>query len=119
MNFETVVAEPETRKVTGHGGNPPGQGPFMRISLEVEGDVIREATYETYLCPVAHECGKALCDLVRGRSVVEAAAIDRPALAARVGPLPRAKSLNLSLAVVALTDALRQLHEDPERRVSP
>ena len=97
------------RRVAGHGGNPPGQGPFMRVTLEVEDGVIRHAAYETYLCPACHNCGKALCAMATGRGVAEAETIDRAALAARVGPLPRAKAICYSLAVLALADALAKL----------
>ena len=91
--MEGANAIDATKRVVGHGGNPPGQGPFMRVTIEVQGGVIGHAAYETYLCPACHACGKALCAMVTGRSVADAKAIDRAALAARVGPLPRAKAI--------------------------
>jgi NifU-like protein involved in Fe-S cluster formation len=103
-----------TKRVVGHGGNPPGQGPFMRVALEVADGVIQHAAYETYQCPACHDCGKALCAMVTGRSVADAEAIDHAALAARVGPLPRAKAICYSLAVLALADALAQLAREGE-----
>ncbi len=99
------------RKVTGHGGNPPGQGPFMLVHLVIADGIIREATYETYLCPACHDCGKALCAMVVGKGTKEAEGITRPVLAERVGPLPRAKQICLSLAVLALADAVKSYEE--------
>jgi hypothetical protein len=48
VSSRTLMDEPHTR-ATGHSGNSPGQGPFMRITLSVAGGVVGEATYETYV----------------------------------------------------------------------
>jgi NifU-like protein involved in Fe-S cluster formation len=100
------------RQVTGHGGNPPGQGPFMKIHLTLKGEVVLKASYETYLCPACHDCGKALCEMVAGKALEELGKIDRQALAERVGPLPSDKTLCYCLAVLALADAVKRLGEE-------
>ena len=112
MRATTEVGDTETTLVHGHGGSLPGQGPFMRVSLEIKAGVIQHASYETYLCPACHHCGKVLCTMVIGHTVVEAEAIDRAGLAATVGPLPRAKAICYSLAVLALADALAKLAKE-------
>jgi hypothetical protein len=56
MSVSTDLEE----RVTGRSGNPPGQGPFINVTLRVKGHVITEATYETYQCPGCVACGKAL-----------------------------------------------------------
>ncbi len=101
-------------RVSGHGGNAPGQGPFLDVHLGIAEGRVVEARFETYLCPGAHDCGKALVGLVMGRPVEELGKIDRQAVAERVGPLPRARAIGYSLAAVALADALRQLERGPE-----
>src|SRR5687767_8807750 len=76
------------RRLCGHGGSAPGQGPFMKIELHVVDDRVKEATYETYQCPGCHACGKALCGLVSGKTLEEARAVRHGDLVAVVGPLP-------------------------------
>jgi NifU-like protein involved in Fe-S cluster formation len=98
-----------SRQVTGHAGNPPGQGPFITLRLVVEGEVIHRATYETYQCPGCHACGKAVCELVTGKSLTEAHAVNRDAVVLRVGPLSKHRQICYSLAAVALAEALRYL----------
>jgi NifU-like protein involved in Fe-S cluster formation len=109
-----MVPQPEvegttSRQVTGHAGNPPGQGPFIAVTLVVEGDFVRRATYETYQCPGCHACGKAVCDLVTGKSLTEAHAVNWDVVAQRVGPLAKHRQICYGLAVVALAEALRHL----------
>jgi NifU-like protein involved in Fe-S cluster formation len=100
------------RTAIGHGGNPPGQGPFITLTLQVQAGMIQKAAYETYPCPGSHACGKAICEMVKGRSVAEARAIQHEELASRVGPLPRHRQIGYGLALLALADALRQLEAE-------
>jgi NifU-like protein involved in Fe-S cluster formation len=85
----------------------------MNVVLLVVGGVVREATYETYQCPACHDCGKAVCAMVKGRSVDLARGVTRDAVAGRVGPLPRGKAICYSLAALALADALAQVDRAP------
>jgi len=98
-----------TSRVQGHAGNTPGQGPFLDLTLDVVDGVIREAIYDTYQCPGAHACGKALCELVRGETPAEASDVTHPMLVERVGPLPAHRRMCYGLALLALTDALDKL----------
>lgn len=100
-------------RVTGHAGGEPGQGPFMNVTLHVMGGVIQKATYETYLCPSCHDCGKAVCAMVLGRELAVTRGVNRVSVAARVGPLPRGKEICYSLAAAALADALGKLETRP------
>ena len=109
MTGDSGVGQSIEERVVGIAGSPPGQGPFMRLFLFVQGGIVREASYDTYLCPAAHECGKAVCELVRGKGVEEARQVDHEAVASRVGPLPRPKMFCYGLAVLALANALGQL----------
>ena len=102
------------RQITGHGGNPPGQGPFITVHLALADEEIREASFETYPCPGCQACGKAVCELVRGRSLADARAVNRDAVAGRVGPLERHRQICYGLAVLALSDALRQAEQEPK-----
>lgn len=104
-------------QVEGHGGPPPGQGPFMKVTLRVEEGVIREAGYETYQCPACHDCGKALTAMVKGKGLQEAGSVKWEHLVERVGPLPRATRHCYGLALLALADALKKLEGMMDARV--
>ena len=106
--------QPQGRWLTGHAGNPPGQGPFLRVRIRVEGGVILEAGYETYQCPACHQCGKAVCEMVTGKSVVEAQAISWADVVEKVGPLPRSRKQCHGLAAVALAEALKQVESQAD-----
>ncbi len=95
--------------VMGHAGNAPGNGPFMRITLRVVTDSILDASYETYQCPACHACGKAVCDLVRGKTIESAKNVRHDNVVELVGPLPQSRSACYGLAVLALSEALDRL----------
>lgn len=97
--------------VNGHSGNTPGQGPFMDITLEIHDWVIVNASYQTYQCPGCVACGKAICELVTGLTAQKAGEITHPTLLEKVGPLPRHRQICYSLALLALSDALKNLQQ--------
>ena len=88
VGVEENQAASSIRRVSGHGGNPPGSGPFMIVTLEVSSGVVRDFAFETYACPGAHTCGKALGELIKDQPLETARGITRDALVERVGPLP-------------------------------
>ena len=81
----------------------------MRVHLSVEGDVIREATFETYPCPGCQACGKAIVELDSGKSCQEASRVRHENPVRRVGPLPKHRQICYGLAVLALSEALKQI----------
>ncbi len=109
MGTDPAASTTVGRSVTGHGGNPPGQGPFITLRLRVNEAAIVEAAYETYQCPGCHACGKAICELVTGKSIEEAQAIRHELVVSRVGPLPLHRRHCYGLGGLALADALRHL----------
>lgn len=111
MDQDRVVAL--ERRVTGYGGNPPGQGPFINLIILVRDSIIREASYETYQCPGCHACGKAICELILGATLDAAGAIRHEQLADRVGSLPPHRRICYGLALLALADAIKKLSDSP------
>jgi NifU-like protein involved in Fe-S cluster formation len=97
------------RTVTGRAGNPPGNGPFLHVTLQVSGEIIASASYETYQCPGCHACGKAISVMVAGKRLAQAAEITRPMVVEFVGPLAKHRQICYGLALLALDDALGQL----------
>jgi NifU-like protein involved in Fe-S cluster formation len=110
--MEREALSTQIERVTGQSGNAPGQGPFMIVRLALQSGVVVEATYETYQCPACHACGKALTAMVTGKKRDEARAVNWDMLSGRVGPLPRNQRPCLSLALLALDDALKRLRTD-------
>jgi len=108
-------ASSSLRELTGHSGNPPGQGPFITLHLTIAGSRVTAASYETYQCPGCHACGKAICELVAGKTIEEARALKRDDVALLVGPLPKHRQLCYSLAILALSDALVKCTTEPEK----
>ena len=83
-------------------------GRFVRVQVLVEGDVIREARYQTYGCAPAIAAGSYLSEWVRGRSVGEAFGFTPARLEADLGGLPPRRRFCAALAVDALRQALDQ-----------
>jgi NifU-like protein involved in Fe-S cluster formation len=81
----------------------------MKLHLRVKDGRVIEATYETYQCPGSHACGKALCDMLTGRSLEEARALRHGDLVERVGPLPAHRRNCYGLALLSLSDALGKM----------
>lgn len=106
-----LVPSRHDRILTGHGGSPPGAGPFISLQLSLAGDRIQKATYESYPCPGGQACGKAVCELVAGRTLKEAACLRHAELVDQVGPLPRHRRIAYGLALLALQDALSKANK--------
>jgi NifU-like protein involved in Fe-S cluster formation len=93
MAAESNVARNSERRVTGHGGNPPGEGPFIDVTLLVTGGIIQEAAYQTYQCPGCQACGQAIVALVIGKSLSDARALRHEDVVRRVGPLAKHRQI--------------------------
>lgn len=115
MSSEQTMSQGSPSVITGHGGNPPGQGPFITLRLELLDGIIRGVSYETYQCPGCHACGKAMSELAAGKSVEEARGIRHEHLLERVGPLPPHRRHCYGLALLALEDGLRQVKTESKR----
>lgn len=85
----------------------PGEGAFMRISLNIEAGTIRNATYETYGCAAATACGSLVTTLLIGRTVEQAALIEAADIIRILGGLPEGKEHCARLAEQATQIALR------------
>ena len=105
-------------RFVGHAGKPPGQGPYIEISLSVSSDGSLDAAFQTFGCPACIACSEAVCVLARGRRVEEARLIDASSIVARVGELPRVKRHCIALALAALNNALNELEGNRGRTVS-
>ena len=87
----------------------PACGDVMLLTLAVRDGRINDARYRTRGCVASIACGSLLTEMLRGRTLVEANAIQREELVKGVGGLSK-ESLHAShLALDALKAALKQL----------
>lgn len=84
----------------------PGDGPFVKIWLKVEGDTILKATYETNGCPSSVGCSSALCELSVGRKLENMKLLEPRELELYLGGLPEGKGYYAVLAIQALRAAM-------------
>jgi tRNA-specific 2-thiouridylase len=97
-------------------------GDLVRLSVVVEGDRVRAASFEASGCGATIAAASAAVELVEGAGVIEAARIGAPAIAAELGGLSAGKLHAADLASDALHRALGaavraggQLAEQPGR----
>ncbi len=84
----------------------PGDGPFVKIWLKLEGDKILRATYDTNGCPSSIGCSSALCELAIGRTMEKMKLLEPRELEVFLGGLPEGKQYYSVLAITALRDAM-------------
>src|SRR4051794_23087962 len=81
-------------------------GDLVRVSLAVDGERVRDAGADASGCGAALACASAAAELVRGRSVLDAARVSADAIAAELGGLSPGKRHAAELAADALHRAL-------------
>ncbi len=85
-----------------------GQGNYMVIHIQVQGEQIAEIRYQTYGCSGAIACGSVVTEQARGKSLAEAAEISASDVDEALGELPANKRHCVDLAVGALRNALEK-----------
>ncbi len=90
---------------TGRGGTP-GDGPFITLHFQVEGGAILRAQYETYGCPAAVSTASVVCELLTGRPVKAALALEAMDISVLLRGLPDGKEDRPHLAITAIQQAL-------------
>ena len=80
----------------------PGDGPYVRIWLKLDGSKVLKASYETNGCPSSIACASALCELATGRDMDKLTLLEPNDLIAYLGGLPEGKESYATLATSAL-----------------
>jgi len=83
----------------------PACGDIMQFALKVEDGTITAARFRTRGCVASIACGSVLTELVHGKTIAEAQAIDGKQILDAVGGLPRASMHARHLAMDALAAA--------------
>jgi nitrogen fixation NifU-like protein len=94
----------------GVAGNP-NAGPFMVVYLQVQEEVVRDASFETFGCAAAIASGSLMTDHIRGQPIATAVSMNADWLLQLLGGLPLGKEHCAQIAVAALAEALRLFHE--------
>jgi len=84
----------------------PACGDVLALGIRVEGGRIEEIAFRAKGCVPAMACASAVTELVRGRSIDEAASITKEDVRAAVDGVPPASGHALDLAVDAVQAVL-------------
>lgn len=104
MNPRNVGEIPDADAV-GDVGNPLC-GDIIRLSLKIKNNRVEKAMFKTFGCRAAIATSSILTELVRGKTLDEAARLTRQDIAERLGELPPLKQHCAKLAEFALKAAL-------------
>lgn|SRR5512143_2024401 len=87
----------------------PACGDVLQLTLRIREGKVEEIRFLAKGCVPAMACGSALTELVRGKTVAEAARLRREEVVAAVGGLPETSGHAGHLAVDALQAALKKI----------
>jgi nitrogen fixation NifU-like protein len=93
-------------------------GDTMKVSLEIDGDKIRDAKIQVLGCPGAVASGCALMSLTKGKTLDEASRIDLDALYEELEKLPDKKIHCARLAIKTLQKAIKEYRGNHTPRLS-
>ena len=96
------LTEPDLTGVAG----TPGQGPYIWLTLQLDGEQVTESRFESNGCGVTIACGSILTELIQGLSVAECAALTADNIADALGGVPPDKAHCTTLAIEALQNAV-------------
>jgi nitrogen fixation NifU-like protein len=91
----------------------PACGDILRLTLKVSDGRIVAARFKARGCVASMACGSALTEIVSGKTVREARAVQLEQIAAAVGGLPQASTHAAHLALDVLSAALKQIPASP------
>jgi len=91
----------------------PVDSDTVLITLEIEGNVIKDAKFKCMGCAVAIACSSMATEMILGKSVDEAYQISEQAVADALGGMPEYKMLCSNLA----PEAIRRAIDDWRRRI--
>ncbi len=87
----------------------PACGDVLRLAIRVNAGRIADIRFKAKGCVPAMACASALTQLVSGKTLDEARALDRDSVIAAVGGVPQASTHAAQLALDALSAVLRQI----------
>ncbi len=104
------VGEVENANGVGEVGNA-SCGDIMRISLQVEDDVIKDVKFKTFGCGAAIATSSMVTEMAIGKTIDEALILTNQTVAEALDGLPPAKMHCSNLAADALHEAIKNYKE--------
>ncbi len=104
------VGEVENANGVGEVGNA-SCGDIMRISLQVENDVIQDVKFKTFGCGAAIATSSMVTEMAIGKTIDEALILTNQAVAEALDGLPPAKMHCSNLAADALHEAIKNYRD--------
>jgi len=100
------VGEIENASGVGEVGNATC-GDIMRISLQIEDNIIKDVKFRTFGCGAAIATSSMVTEMVKGKTIEEALEISNKAVAEALDGLPPVKMHCSNLAADALHEAIK------------
>jgi len=104
------VGEVENANGIGQVGNAKC-GDIMRITLDVQDNVIKDIKFKTFGCGAAVATSSMVTEMVKGKTLKEALEVTNAAVAEALGGLPEAKLHCSNLAADAVHAAIKDYLE--------
>jgi len=89
----------------------PSTGDVLKISLQIESGIIREARFKSFGCTAAIASGSMATTLIVGKTIEEAGRLTNRDVVLALGGLPESKIQCSVLAEQAIQEALRRHRE--------
>ncbi|MDR1736257.1 MAG: Fe-S cluster assembly scaffold protein NifU [Oscillospiraceae bacterium] len=111
------VGEVEDANAVGTVGNPKC-GDIMKITMRIEGDVLKDVKFKTFGCGAAVATSSIATELIKGKTVAQALSVTNSAVVEALEGLPPAKIHCSVLAEEAIKAAIADYYKrqgiDPE-----
>lgn len=104
------VGEIENADGVGQVGNPKC-GDIMRITLNIEDNIIKDIKFKTFGCGAAVATSSMVTEMVKGKTIEEAMKVTNAAVAEALGGLPETKMHCSNLAADAVHAAIKDYFE--------
>lgn len=104
------VGEIENADGIGQVGNAKC-GDIMRITLDIEGNIIKDVKFKTFGCGAAVATSSMVTEMVKGKTLEEALEISNATVAEALGGLPQTKMHCSNLAADAVHAAIKDYME--------
>ncbi|MGI6449494.1 MAG: Fe-S cluster assembly scaffold protein NifU [Desulfitobacteriia bacterium] len=104
------VGEIENPDGIGQVGNPKC-GDIMRITLNIEDNIIKDIKFKTFGCGAAVATSSVVTEMVMGKTLEEALAVTNAKVAEELGGLPETKMHCSNLAADAVHAAIKDYLE--------
>jgi nitrogen fixation protein NifU and related proteins len=91
-------------------------GSVIKVFLQVENDIVKEAKYKTFGCPVSIAASELICRMIKDKTIIEILNIVDEELYVYLGELPVDKLRCVVSAKQAVLDAIANYQKKKTRK---